>query len=66
MGCNCIKDMNKKLKTSCLDIALIDSCLNIEYSGCACGEFEEIIEINYCPICGKKIIDERQYLFSVR
>lgn len=58
MNCNCIKDMNKKLKTSCLDIALIDSCLNIEYMGCACGAFEEIIEINYCPICGKKITNE--------
>ena len=59
MNCNCMKDVNNKLQTSCLDIELIDGCLNIEYMGCSCGAFEEIIEINYCPICGNKITDER-------
>lgn len=58
MNCNCIKDINNKIQTSCLHIEFINGCLNIEYTGCACGSFEENIEINYCPICGKKIIDE--------
>ncbi|MGL4451413.1 MAG: hypothetical protein ACRCTZ_09505 [Sarcina sp.] len=55
MSCKCIEQVNNKLTNGALDIALIDGFLDIEYKGCRCGEFEEFIEINYCPICGEKI-----------
>lgn len=58
MSCSCIEKINRELSTSCLDIELINSYLNISYNSCACGAFEEEIKINYCPICGKKIIDK--------
>lgn len=40
------------------NLEIIDNTLYISSSICACGEFEEEIKINYCPICGKVLNPE--------
>lgn len=53
--CNCIEELNESINQS-LSIELIDeNKLCLDYNACRCGAFEEIIEINYCPICGEKL-----------
>lgn len=53
--CNCIEKITKELTA---DYELVGNKLHIESWICQCGRFEDIIEINYCPICGEKINKE--------
>ena len=53
---DCINKLNDNIKDKSLSIELLNKDeLHIDYSACRCGAFEEVIKINYCPICGKKL-----------
>lgn len=54
--CKCLENVTKDLTAS---YELIGNKLYVESWVCQCGRFEDIIEINYCPICGEKIKEEK-------
>ena len=54
--CNCIEEITKKLNA---DYELIGNKLCIESWMCQCGHFEDVIKINYCPICGEILKEEK-------
>lgn len=62
MSCNCINDL--KISGKC-SIDLVGNKLTIESNICACGQFEEEIEIKYCPIYGKEIESDATEILKV-
>ena len=57
--CDCIEKLNETLKATGLDVELMDeNKLYIDYFACACGSFSTVVEINYCPMCGRKLREE--------
>ena len=51
--CKCIKELDRNL--SHLEIELVNNNeLHLDFYGCRCGAFNEVIKINFCPICGEE------------
>ena len=43
------------LKPSGLSVYKKDNKIVLDYENCACGAFEQEIEINFCPVCGEDL-----------
>ncbi|AGY46731.1 hypothetical protein BigBertha_223 [Bacillus phage BigBertha] len=41
-----------------IEIKVIGNTLNLDYSAYSCdSSFEEAVKINFCPICGKELVE---------
>lgn len=49
---NSLYDKCKKQNNFWIDIWLNDGSADIN---CECGEYEACMQINYCPMCGRKL-----------